>query len=116
MHNFKDLIVWRKARVLVKEIYSITVLLTDTEKFGLVSQMQRAAVSIPSNIAEGCGRKTNTKMARFLDIANGSSFELESLLILCIDLKFVQEVNCNVAFHLNTEIQRMIHALKQNFN
>jgi four helix bundle protein len=116
MHNFKDLIVWRKARILVKEIYSITTLLPDTEKFGLVSQMQRAAVSIPSNIAEGCGRKTDNEMARFLDIANGSSSELESLLMLCIDLEFVQEVNCNVAFHLNAEIQRMIHALKQNFN
>jgi len=116
MHNFKDLIVWTKARILVKEIYRISNLLPDTEKFGLKSQMQRAAVSIPANISEGCGRKTDPEMSRFLDISNGSSFELETLLTLCIDLEFVQDVDCSVALALNGEVQRMIHALKQKFN
>ncbi len=116
MHNFKDLIVWKKARVLVKEVYRVSNLLPDAEKFGLKSQMQRAAVSIPANIAEGCGRKTNTELSRFLDISNGSSFELETLLTLCIDIEFVQDEDCNVALALNGEVQRMIHALKQKLN
>jgi four helix bundle protein len=116
MHNFKDLTVWKKARILVTEIYRISNLLPDTEKFGLKSQMQRAAVSIPANIAEGCGRKTNPDLSRFLDISNGSSFELETLLMLCIDLKFVQNKDCDIALALNSEVQRMIHALKQRLN
>lgn len=116
MHNFKDLIVWKKARILVKEIYRISNLLPDTEKFGLKSQMQRAAVSIPANIAEGCGRTTNTELSRFLDISNGPSFELETLLTLCIDLEFVKNKDCDVILALNGEVQRMIHSLKQKRN
>ena len=113
MHNFKELVVWSKARILVKEIYKITRLLPEEEKFGLTSQARRAAISIPSNIAEGCGRKTNTELSRFLDISNGSSFELETLLILCIDLGFAKKSDCETAFALNSEIQKMIHALNK---
>lgn len=116
MHNFKDLIVWKKAMILVTDIYQISDLLPDAEKFGLKSQMQRTAVSIPANIAEGCGRKTNTELSRFLDISNGSSFELETLLTLCLDLKFVQNKDCEIALNLIGEVQRMIHALKQKLN
>ena len=116
MHNFKDLTVWKKARILVKDIYRISNLLPDTEKFELKSQMQRAAVSVPANIAEGCGRKTNPDLSRFLDISNGSSFELETLLMLCIDLEFVKNEDCDIALALNREVQRMIHALKQKLN
>ena len=116
MHNFKELIVWKKARVLVKEVYKISDLLPDTEKYGLKSQIQRSVVSIPANIAEGCGRKTDSEMNRFLDISNGSSYELETLLILCIDLEFINKIDCEVAMNLNEEVQRMIRSLKQNFN
>ena len=86
MHKFKDFIFWQKGRVLVKEVYQLTKFLPDNEKYGLTSQINRAVVSIPANIAEGSGRKTNLDFCRFLDIANGSSFELETLLILCVDL------------------------------
>ena len=116
MHNFKELIVWKKARILVKEVYKISDLLPDTEKYGLKSQIHRAVVSIPANIAEGCGRKTDPEMNRFLDISNGSSYELETLLILCIDLNFLKSIDCEFAMNLNEEIQRMIRSLKQNFN
>ncbi|MCG8579545.1 MAG: four helix bundle protein, partial [Bacteroidales bacterium] len=67
MHNFKELKVWQKARVLVKDIYHLTKQLPEDEKYGLISQMRRASVSIPSNIAEGTGRSSNKEFVRFLD-------------------------------------------------
>jgi four helix bundle protein len=113
MHKFKDFIVWQKARELVKEVYQLTFRLPDDEKFGLISQINRAAVSIPANIAEGSGRKTNINFCRFLDIANGSSFELETLLILCVDLSYLSEKDLIQSQELNREIQKMIYSLKQ---
>jgi four helix bundle protein len=77
MHNFKELIVWQKSRTLVQETYLITTTLPVNEQFGLSSQMRRAACSIPSNIAEGAGSGSDKDFTRFLDIANGSSFELK---------------------------------------
>jgi four helix bundle protein len=71
MHNYKELLVWQKARILTKEIYLITSKFPPDERFGLISQMRRAAVSIPSNIAEGAGRKTSLDFANFITIANG---------------------------------------------
>ena len=91
MHKFKDFIVWQKGRELVKIVYQLTSVLPNEEKFGLISQINRAVISIPANIAEGSGRKTNIDFCRFLDIANGSSFELETLLTLCVDLSFLSE-------------------------
>ena len=69
MHNYKELIVWQKARVLVKDVYMLIANFPDDEKFGISSQMKRAAVSISSNIAEGAGRETNKDFIRFLNIA-----------------------------------------------
>ncbi len=74
MHNFREMKIWQKARELVIEIYKATAEFPSEEKFALVSQMQRAAVSIPSNIAEGAGRNSDKDFNRFLDIANGSAF------------------------------------------
>ena len=90
MHKFKDLIVWQKARELVKDIYLITKDFPNEEKFGLTQQIRRAVVSIPSNIAEGAGRTTNIDFCRFLDVANGSAFEVETQLYLALDLGFIQ--------------------------
>lgn len=111
MHNFKDLNVWKKSRQLVKEVYIVTTAFPNEEKFGLNSQIRRSAISIPSNIAEGCGRKTQKDFCRFLYIAQGSSFEFETQLILSFDLGFIDdEVFNNTVIRLN-EIQKMLNGL-----
>jgi four helix bundle protein len=112
MHNFKELKVWQKSREVVKEIYLLTDLLPEEEKFGLSSQIRRAACSIPSNIAEGAGRGSDKDFIRFLDIANGSSFELETQLFLCIDLNYTQEITINNLLSSIQEVQKMIFSLK----
>ncbi len=114
MNRFKDLIVWQKSRTLVKEVYMLTNDLPSDERFGMVSQIRRCAVSIPTNIAEGCGRNTNADFARFLDISNGSSYELESLLILSIDLNYIQREQFDTINLLIQEIQKMIFKLKES--
>ena len=91
MHKFKDLTVWEKSQQLVKAIYESTSSFPKEEIFGLTAQIRRSAVSIPANIAEGCGRKTDKELCRFLDIANGSAFELETLIILSTDLNYLEE-------------------------
>lgn len=82
MRNFRELKVWQDARQLIKDIYLITQLLPDTEKYGLISQINRCSVSITANIAEGCGKYSNKDFVRFLQISLGSAYELESHLIL----------------------------------
>ena len=84
--SYRDLIAWQKARALVREVYQLTANFPVGERFGLVSQMDRAAVSIPSNIAEGYGRATTQDYLHFLRIARGSAFELETQLVLAGDL------------------------------
>lgn len=114
MHQFKELKVWQKGRVLVKMIYKATDNFPKDELFGISSQMRRAAVSIPTNIAEGYGRNSDKELSRFLDIANGSAFELETLMILSLDLEFfTQDEFDNFDEKLN-EIQKMIFGLRQS--
>jgi len=116
MHNFKELKVWQNARKLVKEIYVATKDFPSEEKFGLISQMRRSAVSIPSNIAEGSGRNTNKDFSHFLNISLGSAYELQTLLFLSQDLEFINEERVN---DLNTsleEIQKMIYGLIKTIN
>lgn len=81
-HNFREIKIWQEALVLVKEVYAFTTKLPKEEKFGITSQINRSAVSIPSNIAEGSGRTSNKEFIRFLEIAISSSYELETQLIL----------------------------------
>jgi four helix bundle protein len=90
-HNFSGLKIWQLARQLVKQVYLITQNYPREELFGLSSQMRRAAVSIPSNIAEGCGRGTDKQLAHFIDIAIGSSCELETQIYLSLDLGYITE-------------------------
>lgn len=90
-HNFEQLVAWQKARAFVKELYIITRLFPDEERFGLTSQMRRAAVSIPSNIAEGCGFDSDKQVNRFLEIAVGSTCELETQLYLSFDLGYINQ-------------------------
>ncbi len=88
-------------------------LLPDYEKFGLGSQIQRAAVSIPSNIAEGCSRKSDVEFARFLEISLGSAFELETQLIIIYELQLISqhETIQNILIHIE-KLQKMINSLK----
>lgn len=112
MHKFKELIVWQKSRVFVKQIYNLVKNFPDDEKFGLTLQMKRAAISIPSNIAEGAGRGTDKDFIRFLDIANGSAYELETQLYLSYDLEFISEENLNNYLLEITEIEKLIYGFK----
>lgn len=109
MHNFRELKIWQRSMEVVKQIYVETNTLPSTEQFGLISQMQRSAVSIPSNIAEGSGR-TNKDFKRFLSIALSSSFELETQLILCKELNYLKENIVNKIQAELHETQKMIHA------
>ena len=114
MHNFKELIVWQKARKLVKEIYKILKDFPDDENFGIISQIRRASISISANIAEGAGRNTDNDFGRFLDIANGSCFELETLLILAVDLDYLSKSKYEVIIKDIEEIQKMTYSLRNN--
>ena len=108
-HNFKELKSWQLSRVIVLSIYKTTKLFPNDEKFGLISQMRRAAVSISSNIAEGCGRRTEKELIQFLHIALGSSYELETQLILSSDLEFIDNSILNNTTSSLQELQRILH-------
>jgi len=109
INSYKDLIVWQKSILLVKEVYKLCHELPKSEQFILVSQIKRAAISIPSNIAEGYRRKTKQEFLQFLNIANGSAAELETQLIIAKEL--YSEVNTTVVLALLAEIQKMLCAL-----
>ncbi len=91
MAGYKELEVWISARALVLEVYRLTESLPKNEQYGLISQMRRCAVSVPSNIAEGYGRRSSVAYANFLRIAKGSVNELETLILLSTDLGFFKE-------------------------
>ncbi|MFT3796748.1 four helix bundle protein [Flavobacterium sp.] len=106
MHRFKDLEVWKQSRFLCSEIYTITLNFPEQEKFGLNNQLRRSSVSIPSNIAEGSARNSNKDFCRFLDIALGSAYEVETQLLIASDLKFIpQEEVEPVVNKLNTVVK-----------
>ena len=108
---YKELKVWQKSMELAKEIYSLVKKLPKEELYVLSDQMRRAAISIPSNIAEGNGRKSHTEYSRFLDIARGSQFELETQLHICIMLNYLTENETQKAFELISEVGRMLNSL-----
>jgi four helix bundle protein len=89
MHNFKKLSIWIKSVDFVTEIYKVTSTFLDNERFGLISQLQRAAVSVPANISEGSAKSSNKDFARFLEISLGSTFELETELLVSLNLSYV---------------------------
>lgn len=91
MHNFEKLKVWQKAMDLTVDVYQVSTLLPNDEKFNLVHQIKKCAVSIPTNIAEGSGRNSNNEFIHFLSIANGSTFELITQLILAKRLNLINE-------------------------
>ena len=111
MRGYRSLIIWQKARELVREIYFITNDLPKEEAFGLISQIRRAVISIPSNIAEGYGRQYRSEYVRFLNIARGSCYEVETQLILCIDLGFLNADRAHHAMGLLDEIGKIANAM-----
>ncbi len=111
INSYKDLIVWQKSIELVKEIYVVTNKFPKSEVFGLVSQMRRAAVSIPSNLAEGFSRKYKTEFSQFASIAFGSGAELETQIILAKSLSFAGDKDYDKADLLLVEIMKMLNKL-----
>ena len=111
MQDFKKLTVWQKSHQLTLAVYQATKRFPKEELFGLTSQMRRASASIPSNIAEGCGRSTGADFSRFLQIAMGSASELEYQLILGYDLGFLTEDEHSTLTSQTIEIKRMLTSL-----
>lgn len=111
LKSFKELIVWQKAYQLVLEIYKATKDFPKSEMYGLVQQMRRAAISIPSNIAEGYGRKHKTEYHQFLSVAYGSLSELETQYLLSIDLSYIKqsEIIEVLLKEVGSMLYRMIH-------
>ena len=110
--SYKDLVVWQKGIELVKEIYLLTGPFPSGEKFGLSSQLRRAAVSVPSNIAEGQARKSSAEFNRFLSISQGSLAELETQLIISTELKFCDNQEINATLEKIYELQKMLYSLQ----
>ena len=110
LKNFKELKVWQKSYQLCLELYGITMDFPNEEKYGLSSQMKRAAISIPSNIAEGYGRKTIPDYVRCLYIAYGSTCELETQTMLSGDLNYLKEVDQSNLLEKIKEVERMLMA------
>ena len=109
--SYRDLVVWQKGMALVSAVYQLTSTFSNCERFGLTSQLQRAAVSIPSNIAEGQGRLSGRDFRRFLGIARGSLKELETQLLISIDLGYASRGTVNSCLALTDEIGRMLSGL-----
>ncbi len=111
MRNFKELEIWKEARILTKEIYLLTHSLNQDEKYGLTSQIKRSVISIPANIAEGCAKDSQKDFLRYLQISLGSSFELESHLLLCIDLELLDKEITTSHIATIEKLQKRIAAL-----
>lgn len=113
MHKLKELHIWKKSILLAKSIYILVDKLPSDEKYGLISQIKRSTISISSNIAEGAGRNSDKEFKHFLSIANGSSYELHTQLILSIELGLLSEEMVKNSIELLIEIQKMNYALQK---
>lgn len=111
--SYKDLRVWQKSVDLVVNVYKLTKKFPSNEQFALTSQVQRAAVSVSSNIADGYGRNTQKEYVHFLRIANGSLLELESLITVAGRLSYIEEKECSTLEEQLSEVSRMLYALRK---
>jgi len=114
MHNFRQLHIWQDAIQLAKAVYVLTGSLPSNEKFGLVSQLNRAVVSVPSNIAEGSSRNSNKEFKHFLSIAIGSLFEIETQLILSIELGIVNKSQSQMLIDEIIKLQKRVSTFKKS--
>ncbi|WP_293297744.1 four helix bundle protein [Allomuricauda sp.] len=111
MVNYKNYKVWERSHRLVLSVYGLTNNFPKSEEYNLISQMNRASVSIPTNIAEGCGRETQKEFIRYLYIASGSAHELDYLLLLASDLGYIEsETSKNIISEID-EIKKMLASL-----
>lgn len=113
IRTHRDLLVWQKSMLLVTEIYRKSQQFPTQEQYGLTSQIRRASVSIPSNIAEGFGRQSTGDYIRFLNIAIGSLFEVQTQIEIAFNLSFISESDFTVIFESTREIDRMMSSLIQ---
>ncbi len=111
LKRYRDLIVWQKAMNLVTLLYKITMQFPVDEKFGLISQIKRSAVSIPSNIAEGYGRNYRKDYSRFLQIARGSLFENQTQVEIAVNLSFIKTEDLKEVQELSLEVEKMLNSL-----
>ena len=116
MHRYKQLDVWKKALELTTMIYSLTEHFSPKEKFGLIPQLNRCAVSVPSNIAEGAGRGSKKEFSHFLNIATCSLFELETQLIIARNINYIKEDKLDKLVKNIESIVKMIYGLKKSLN
>jgi four helix bundle protein len=113
MRNFRELLIWKKGMEIVTSVYKFTALLPTDEKYGLKTQLQRAAVSIPSNIAEGCSRNSEPDFKRFIEIAIGSAYELETQLTITENVNIISKDQVEPLLQLLTEEKKCLIALFQ---
>ena len=111
VRHYRDLLVWQKALTWVELVYAESGSWPSDERFGLISQVRRAAVSVPSNIAEGCARRSTPEFLRFLSIARGSLAEVETQLILAQRLAYIEEIELTRLLEAADEISRMLSGL-----
>ena len=114
IRDFKDLIVWQKAMELVAEVYRLVKILPNEELYSLSNQIRRSAISIPSNIAEGQGRNSVKEFIHFLAIAKGSKAELETQLLLCVKIKYLNNTEIENAINLIQEVGKMLNGLQNS--
>ena len=114
MNNYENLKIWEKAMNLVEKVYSLIKLMPEEEKYGLVLQIKRCSISIPSNIAEGAGRNSKNELKHFLSIANGSTCELETQILLSARLKFIKNEQVKNILNLCNEVKKMNFSLQRS--
>jgi len=111
INTYRDLIVWQKSMSFVTEVYLMTKCFPSSENFGLISQIRRSAISIPSNIAEGYGRKSTGDYIRFLQIAVGSLFELQTQIEIAFNLLYIDKITFNNSLDKTSELDRMLSSM-----
>ncbi|AZQ57859.1 four helix bundle protein [Maribacter sp. MJ134] len=114
MHKVENLKIWGKAIELVKKVYLLVSELPKDEKFGLTSQIKRSSVSIPSNIAEGAGRNSQKEFKHFMSIANGSAYELQTQLIIVVELNLINKEKVQPIIDLCIEVQKMNYSFQKS--
>ncbi|UCS94586.1 four helix bundle protein [Echinicola marina] len=115
MHNYKEFKVWQRSIKLTVEIYRVSRFFPSEEKFGLTSQIRRCAISVPSNISEGAGRKSDREFAQFLAVSHGSICELETQLIVAKELEFIEKNDFDTLSEEINELQKMLYTLILKF-
>lgn len=120
MNNFRELKVWQKSMKLITDTYLFTQKFPSSEMYGLTSQIRRSAISIASNIAEGCGRKSNKELSNFLSISLGSAYEFETQLMICKNLNFIDEKTFedieSEIYHIQNMIVKLSASIEEKQN